>query len=102
MSNYAHIPWAIGITIVCIAMHLIGVPASFIGATGGSGVCICREITQAEYYREIPEVGGIRANMKWWAGFRFWRWNEHSKTETVLAIAAAYATALLIHLATGL
>jgi hypothetical protein len=103
MSMFAHVPWVVGIQLIGYALlrTFVSSDADGLWIAGVSGFfsLVVREITQAEYYREIPEVGGLRANMKWWAPFRFWRWNRHSIEETVvsgLAAAAVYGVGAIV------
>jgi uncharacterized membrane protein AbrB (regulator of aidB expression) len=97
-SNLAHIPWALAILGVGIGLALLGVPVSFISATGGAAVCIAREVT----YQWIEKHGGLRANMPDLEGFNVPAWNSHSKIETILAVVAAYLVATAVYLWFGL
>lgn len=101
MSNYAHIPWAIGITIAGVILALVGVPASFIGATGALLFCFTREETQREYQIIETLDPPLRSGLPKWAAFKFWQWNEHSKVESLLAIGAAYVFALFVYVVFG-
>lgn len=105
MSSFAHAPWTVGILIAAVfiaaLLHMAGVwwfdILLVLGWLGGFIMNFSREMTQAEYYREIPEVGGLRRNMKWWAGARFWRWNAHSKEESVAALLLPIPLAVVAH-----
>lgn len=99
MSNFAHIPWTLGILAAALALHLLGVPPSFIGATGGLLFCLTREETQREYQIIETLNPPVRAGLNMWDAFKVWNWNAHSIAETVIAVGVAYAAALAVHIA---
>lgn len=97
---FAHVPIAIGIQLACwLIGRLLGAPARasiWIGCFAGSAVCIMREVTQREY-QWIEQFGnGHRANMPGYAGVEFWAWNSHSISETIVAVAACVAVAVVV------
>lgn len=97
---FAHVPIAIGIQLICWAIgRFLGAPARasiWMGCFAGSAVCIMREITQREY-QWIEQFGhGRRANMPGYAGLEVWQWNSHSLSETVVAVAACVAVAVIV------
>ena len=49
----------------------------------------------------VYDLSRLRAGLKPWAAFKFWRWNEHSKVESLLAIGAAYVFALAVYVLFG-
>lgn len=93
----AHIPVALGIQLACWAIgRALGTTTRqslWLGCFAGGAVCIMREITQREYQWIEQFGGGLRRNMPWDAGLRFWEWNSHSIGETVVAIASSVAVA---------
>lgn len=94
-----HVPIAIGVQLaswgIGRAMRVPTRAGLWLGAFAGSAVCVMREITQHEY-RWIEAFGdGRRANMSGYEGLKFWDWNRHSIEETVLAVAAVAAVALV-------
>ncbi|CAN5230362.1 hypothetical protein BH10PSE12_BH10PSE12_22290 [soil metagenome] len=95
----AHVPVAIAVQLLSWALGRrlrIPVRASlWMGCFAGSAVCVMREITQHEY-RWIEAYGhGLRANMPGYEGLKFWDWNRHSIEETIAAIIAVVAVALV-------
>lgn len=90
---FAHVPIALGVQAVfAVLAAVFGLPlfpVLVLGALAASAVCIMREITQAEYRWIEASGNGLRANMAWYEGLLFWRWNRHSIDETVTAILAA-------------
>ena len=96
----AHVPVALGIQLAC---WLIGRPLGttarqsvWLGCFAAAAVCIMREITQREYQWIERYGGGLRRNMPWDAGLRFWEWNSHSIGETVVAIGCSVAVAIAV------
>jgi hypothetical protein len=102
MSKLAHLPWTIGITLFAVALAWLGVPPSFIGATGGLMFCLTREETQREYQIIEKLNPPLRAGLHIIDAFKFWLWNAHSKIESIVAIVAGYAAATALHLAFGI
>jgi hypothetical protein len=96
---FAHVHIAVLIELATIALgHLIGVAipqAAWLGCFAAVAVCLAREVTQHEYRWIEHKGGGFRANMPWYAGYRFWRWNRHSIEETIVAVAAATVLSVL-------
>lgn len=96
---FAHVHVAVLIELATIALgHLIGISlpqGAWLGCFAAGAVCVAREVTQHEYRWIEHKGGGLRANMPWYAGYRFWRWNRHSIRETVVAMAAAVGLAIL-------
>jgi hypothetical protein len=97
---FAHVPVAIGIQAACwLIGRVFGAPTRasvWIGCFAGSAVCIMREVTQREY-QWIEQFGnGHRANMPGYAGLEFWAWNSHSISETLVAVAACLAVAVVV------
>ena len=66
--------------------------------SAGSASMISRAVTKGEYQGIEDKFGGLRANMPAWYGFKFWYWNSHTKLETLYAIIASFAVAVLVHL----
>lgn len=99
---FAHLHVALLIQLCGIGLGLaLGVPlhqGAWLGCFAACAVCIAREVTQHEYRWIEHKGGGLRANMPWYAGYRFWRWNAHSKQETVVAIIAPVVVALGVNL----
>jgi hypothetical protein len=96
---FAHIPLALLIQSICWAignkLHAPTRAGVWIGCFAASAACIVREITQHEY-RWIEAYGrGLRANMPFYEGLKFWDWNAHSIQETIVAILAAMIFALV-------
>ncbi|AHE53415.1 hypothetical protein [Sphingomonas sanxanigenens] len=94
-----HVPIAVGVQLASWGIgRAMGVPTRaglWLGAFAGGAVCVMREITQHEY-RWIEAFGdGRRANMAGYEGLKVWDWNRHSIEETVLAVAAVAAVALV-------
>ena len=96
----AHVPIALGIQLACWAIgRALGAPAKasvWIGCFAASAVCIMREITQRGYQWIQQFGGGHRANMPGYAGLKVWEWNNHSISETVVAITVALVVALVV------
>ncbi|AUW59820.1 hypothetical protein C1T17_18800 [Sphingobium sp. SCG-1] len=92
-----HVPIAIGVQCICwLIGHILGAPTRasvWMGCFAGSAVCVMREITQREYQWIEAFGGGLRANMPGYMGMKFWEWNAHSITETLVAIGATIALA---------
>jgi hypothetical protein len=102
MNSLEHVPWTIGIMLFACALSWLGVPPSFIGATGGLLFCLTREETQREYQIIEKLNPPLRAGLHIVDAFKFWQWNAHSKIETIVAVLAGYGAATALHLATGL
>ena len=97
---FAHVPVSIGIQLACwVIGRGLGAPTRavvWIGCFAGAAVCIMREITQREY-QWIEQFGhGRRANMPGYAGLEVWDWNNHSISETLVAITASVALAAFV------
>ena len=97
---FIHVPVALGVQLICWAIGR-GLGAShragaWIGCFAGGAVCVMREITQREYQWIEAKGGGLRANMPSLAGLRVWEWNAHSIEETVVAVAASVAVAVMV------
>ena len=70
----------------------------WLGCFAACAVCVEREITQHEY-RWIERCGqGKRANLPMFAGLKFWEWNRHSKSETLVACAASLVISCAIRM----
>ncbi|WCM25693.1 hypothetical protein NDN01_16810 [Sphingomonas sp. QA11] len=96
----AHVPISIGIQLACWGIgRLFRAPTRasvWIGCFAGAAVCIMREITQREY-QWIEQFGdGRRANMPGYVGLEIWDWNTHSISETVVAVLASVALAIVV------
>jgi hypothetical protein len=98
-SNLAHIPEGIGITLIGVGLYKLGVPVSYICATGAWLSMFTRDEAKEEY-TYIEAAGGLRANVKNLTAkaLAFWRWGKHNLIETALCFVAAYATATAIFL----
>lgn len=95
----AHVPVALAVQLLCWALgHRLSAPrraSLWMGCFAGAAVCVMREITQHEY-RWIEAFGhGLRANMPFYEGLKFWDWNRHSIEETIAAIAAVVLVAMV-------
>jgi hypothetical protein len=97
-SDFAHIPWALGIMAAGLALFVAGVPISLLAALAGAASMIARAVTKGEYQGIEEKFGGLRVNMPAWYGFKFWYWNSHTKLETLYAVVAALAVAIPVHL----
>lgn len=82
-------------------MGYLGVPYSFVGATGGLLMCITREVTQREYQIIETLNPPLRSGLHQADAFKFWQWNKHSKVETVVAGLVGYAAAFGIWMGLG-
>ena len=100
IATYAHVPWALAIQGAgWMLARLLGAHdrvGAWLGAFAATVMAVTREVTQAEY-RWIEAYGhGLRRNMPDLAGFSIWQWNAHSIAETVAAVAAVGAVAMLV------
>jgi hypothetical protein len=97
---FAHIPVALGVQLIgWLLGRALGASSRasiWLGCFAGAAVCIMREITQREYQWIEQYGGGLRRNMPFDAGLRFWEWSAHSISETVVAIACAMVLAMLV------
>jgi hypothetical protein len=101
MSKFVHVPWTLGILAVTLVLHLLHVPASFVGATGGLLFCATREETQREYQIIETLSPPLRSGLHMLDAFKVWNWNRHSINESLVAIAAAYVAAGVVWLVVG-
>jgi hypothetical protein len=90
LYDTTHVPIALGIMALT---WLIGANV-WAAAFAGISACVMREVTQAEY-QWIESHGGLRAAMPGFEGLKFWRWNTHSKLETLYALVAAIVVAIM-------
>ncbi len=102
-SNLAHIPEGVLITLVGVGLYKLGVPISFISATGAWLSMFTRDEAKEEY-TYIEEAGGLRASVKHLTAkaLAFWHWGKHNAYETLWCFLSAYGTALVLHLGWGL
>lgn len=100
-SDFAHIPYTLGIMALGILMFFVGIPVSYIAATGGMVFELSRQETKREY-QIMEEKHILRAQLNTLDAWKFWNWNSHGKKETLYSAISAYGAATALFLVFGI